>query len=234
MEEQTLLKQNKSALARACDYVPEVRKKSIFYFAVKRFFDIFVSAILILLLTPLFLFLLIATPISTKGSPIFADKRVGKGGKEILVLKFRSMIVDAETNPEKYLNKEQMEQWLIERKVENDPRITKFGHFIRKTSLDELPQLFNIVAGSLSLVGPRPIARREIEGSFFPAQQEILLSARPGLISNWDVNGRSRINYVSGKRQYLELDYFAKRSLWFDFVLLLKVIPAVLKNDGAQ
>lgn len=221
-------------LALSCDYIPVVKKKSFFYFFVKRAFDIFVSLLGIILLSWLLLILTICAAISSGGAPFFNDIRLGKNGKTIKVTKFRSMYKDAETNPTKYLNAEQMKQWEIERKVDDDPRITRFGHFVRKTSLDELPQLFNVFMGTLSIVGPRPIVQRELDGAYFPEQQKILLSARPGIIGNWDVNGRSNVTFASGKRQFLELDYFAKRSLWFDFKLLLKVIPAVLKRDGAK
>lgn len=217
-----------------CDYIPVVKKKSLGYFFVKRGFDIFNSVLAILVLSPLLLILTLCAAISSGGAPIFKDVRIGKKGAVIKVYKFRSMYRDAEDNPRKYLSEEQMQRWLTERKVDDDPRITKFGNFVRKTSLDELPQLFNILFGTLSFVGPRPITQREIDGAFLPEQREILLSARPGMIGNWDVNGRSNVTFASGQRQFLELDYFAKRSLWFDFKLLLKVIPAVLKHDGAQ
>lgn len=220
--------------ALTCDYVPKVKHKSWVYFFIKRGFDIFNSLLAIVLLSPLLLILTICGAVSSHGSPIFKDVRIGKGGKTIKVYKFRSMVIDAETNPQKYLNEEQMQQWMRERKVDDDPRITKFGSFVRKTSLDELPQLFNILFGSLSFVGPRPIVQRELDGAFYPEQQKILLSARPGMIGNWDVNGRSKVTFASGQRQFLEMDYFAKRSLWFDLKLLFKVIPAVLKHDGAQ
>ena len=227
-------KQTIDVPALTCDYVPQVKKKSFLYLFIKRGFDIFNSILAILLLSPILLILTICGAISSHGAPIFKDIRVGKGGKTIKVYKFRSMVIDAETNPQKYLNEEQMQQWMRERKVEDDPRITRFGNFVRKTSLDELPQLFNILFGTLSFVGPRPIVQRELDGAFYPEQQKILLSARPGMIGNWDVNGRSKVTFASGKRQFLELDYFAKRSLWFDLKLLFKVIPAVLKHDGAQ
>lgn len=220
-------------LRRSCDYIPEVKKVGIGYRFWKRFFDILLSLFGIIVLSPLLLLLMLATAISTHWSPIFADKRVGKNGKIIRVLKFRSMIKDAEENPEKYLNEEQMQIWLAQRKIPNDPRITKFGSFLRATSLDELPQLFNIFAGTLSIVGPRPVTEREIEGAYFPEQTAILLSARPGLLGNWGVHGRSKISYASGERQRLELEYFAKRSFGYDTKLLFLAVPAVLNRDGA-
>ncbi len=220
--------------ARTCDYVPVPKKAGLFYRFVKRAFDIVFSLLAILLLSWLLIILCLCALISSHGAPIFPDERVGKGGKKIRVLKFRSMFRDAETNPQKYLSEEQMQEWITERKVQNDPRITKFGKFIRKTSMDELPQLFNIFCGTLSFVGPRPITTREVEGAFTEEQAAILLSARPGIISNWDVNGRSKITFLSGQRQKLELEYFEKRSLWFDLKLIFKLVPALLKHDGAQ
>lgn len=221
------------SLVQACDYRPNVRKASFFYRFFKRFFDILLSFIGIFVILLFMLIVSLPAAIASKGSPIYADRRVGKNGKEIKVLKFRSMYADAESNAKKYLNEKQMEQWLNHRKVDNDPRVTKFGAFLRATSIDELPQVFNIFAGQLSIVGPRPVTKREIEGAYFPDQAEILLSTRPGLIGNWGVHGRSNVNYASGKRQRLELEYFEKRSLLGDFLIILKAVPAVLKRDGA-
>lgn len=222
------------ALAQACSFRPQVRKASAVYRFFKRFFDILLSAIAITILIPFLIIISIPAAIASKGKPFYADRRVGKDGKEIFVLKFRSMVADAESNAEKYLNEEQMQQWLDYRKVENDPRVTKFGTFLRATSIDELPQLFNIFVGHLSIVGPRPVTKREIDGSFFPDQAVVLLSVRPGLIGNWGVHGRSNVTYASGERQRLELEYFEKRSFWFDVSLIFRAIPAVLKQDGAK
>lgn len=204
------------------------------YSFVKRLFDIFVSSVLIVLLSPLLLFLFLGVKLSSKGPAIFKDKRVGKNGKTIYVYKFRSMYIDAESRLHDYLTPEQYEQWLKDRKITNDPRITKFGHIIRKTSLDELPQLFNILGGSMSIVGPRPIAQYELEENYTEEEQKVLLCAKPGLFSNWAVNGRSNVTYEDHKRQDLELSYFGKRSIWFDLKLMFMVIPAVLGHKGAQ
>ena len=210
------------------------KKVTWWYRFVKRSFDIFVSLIAILVLSPLFIIFILINAIYTRGHPIFFDKRIGKDHKQINVYKFRSMYYDAETNIGKYLTKEQQRQWKEERKVQNDPRITPVGKILRKTSVDELPQLFNILFGSMSIVGPRPITERELKLHFDKEQQDIMLSARPGLIGYWGVKGRSNIDFSSGERQKLELDYFKLRGLLFDLGLMFRVIPAVLKGSGAK
>ena len=210
------------------------KKANWWYRFVKRSFDIWVSLIAILVLSPLYLLFIIINAIYTRGHPIFFDKRIGKDHKHINVYKFRSMYYDAETNVDKYLSKAQKKQWKKERKVENDPRITPFGRILRKTSIDELPQLFNILFGSMSFVGPRPITEGELTNNFTKKQQDIMLSARPGLIGYWGVKGRSNVAFADGVRQKLELDYFKLRGIWFDLGLIFRVIPAVLKGSGAK
>lgn len=210
------------------------KKANWWYRFVKRSFDIWVSLIAILILSPLYLLFIIINAIYTRGHPIFFDKRIGKDHKHINVYKYRSMYYDAETNVDKYLSKAQKKQWKKERKVENDPRITPFGRILRKTSIDELPQLFNILFGSMSFVGPRPITEGELTNNFTKEQQDIMLSARPGLIGYWGVKGRSNVAFADGVRQKLELDYFKLRGIWFDLGLIFRVIPAVLKGSGAK
>ena len=199
----------------------------------KRAIDIFVSLTAIIVLSLLLFVIWLIVVLSSPGKGIFKDERVGKDDKNIGVYKFRTMYADAETNLEKYLSKEQLRDWESERKVDNDPRITPVGRFLRKSSLDELPQLFNILFGTMSLVGPRPITRLELESHFTYEQKKILLSCRPGLIGYWGVMGRSEVAFDQG-RQELELNYFKLRSLWFDFILCLRVVPAVLKRKGAK
>lgn len=212
--------------------MPKKMSKSFFFF--KRAFDLVMSFFAIVFLSWLLLIILLVETIATKGHPIFADKRVGKGGKDILVFKFRTMYNDAEENIDKYLTKKQKRQWLRERKVDNDPRVSKHGSFLRKTSLDELPQLFNIFIGTMSFVGPRPMTRREVEQGYTLEQQDILLGTRPGLTGTWQVEGREITEFKSGKRQYLDLIYFEKRSIWYDLKVIFKTIPAVLKQKGAK
>ena len=209
------------------------KKVSGWYRFWKRFFDIAISLFFIILLSWLLLILFIISMATSKGSGIFPDKRVGKDSKDIRVYKFRTMFADAESNKEKYFTMEQLEKWEKERKVDNDPRITKWGRFLRKTSLDELPQLFNIFNGTMTLVGPRPITRGELDLHFSKEEQAILLSARPGLLGYWGVMGRNNVEYDNG-RQKLELDYFKLRGLWFDLLLILRAVPAVLASKGAK
>ncbi len=204
------------------------------YYFFKRLFDFFSSLVVILLISWLLIVILIIQVFVTKGHPIFKDNRIGKGGKHIKVYKFRSMYYDAESNIDKYLTAEQKEIWLRERKLDNDPRITKFGNFLRKTSLDELPQLFNILFGSMSVVGYRPMSEREVNEHFNDKEREILFKAKPGLTGYWQVYGRSDIDFASGERQRLELEYFSKRGFFFDLGLIFKTIPAVLKRKGAK
>ena len=210
------------------------RKISKFYRFVKRVWDIFFSVVLLLLTSPIIIVVFIILAFCGNGAPIYADKRVGKNGKIIKVLKFRSMFKDADDNPKKYLNDEQYEQFIKERKVDNDPRITKFGKIIRKTSVDELPQLLNILGGSMSTVGNRPITIQELEANYKEEQQKIFLSARPGLTGWWQVSGRNNVEYYNGERQKLELEYFEKRSIGFDIKIMFKTIPAVLKQKGVK
>ena len=213
---------------------PRKLKGNWFYFLVKRLFDLFNSFLAIILLSLVLIVVAIAVKCSSRGPAIFADKRVGKNGKIIKVLKFRSMYIDAESNIDKYLSPEQKEIWMRERKLDNDPRITKVGRFIRKTSLDELPQLFNIFVGTMSFVGTRPITERELKGNFTEEEQKILVSGKPGLTGYWQVYGRGEAEYETGERQKLELEYFYRRGLFFDLKLLFLTIPAVLKHKGAK
>ncbi len=209
-------------------------KGNWFYFAIKRLFDIILSFIAIIVLSPVMLFAFIAVKCSSKGKAIFCDKRTGKNGKTIYVYKFRSMYSDAESNIDHYLTPEQKEIWLKERKLDNDPRITKVGRFIRKTSIDELPQLFNIFFGSMSIVGTRPITNEELTNNYTIEEQNILKQGKPGLTGYWQVYGRGEVEYKDGKRQELELAYFYKRSLWFDLKLIILTVPAVFKQKGAH
>ena len=199
------------------------------YDFVKRIADIFCSAIAIILLSPLFIIISIAIKATSEGPVIFVHKRVGKNGKEIGIYKFRSMVVNADALLEKF-TPEQKEEFQKNFKLENDPRITKIGKFLRKTSLDELPQLFNILKVDLSIVGPRPIM--EVETEIYGKYRDMLLSVKPGLTGFWAANGRSDTSYK--KRRAMEIYYVKNRSLLFDIKIIFKTIISVFTGKGAK
>lgn len=205
-----------------------VANKPVYDF-VKRFADIICSAIAIILLSPFFIIISIAIKATSKGPVIFVHNRVGKNGKKIGIYKFRSMVMNAEELIEKF-TPEQKEEFKKNFKLKNDPRITKIGKFLRKTSLDELPQLFNILKGDLSIVGPRPIM--EVETKIYGEYKKMLLSVKPGLTGFWAANGRSDTSYK--RRRAMEIYYVKNRSLLFDIKIILKTAVSVFKGEGAK
>ena len=205
-----------------------VANKPVYDF-VKRFADIICSAIAIILLSPFFIIISITIKATSKGPVIFVHNRVGKNGKKIGIYKFRSMVMNAEELIEKF-TPEQKEEFKKNFKLKNDPRITKIGKFLRKTSLDELPQLFNILKGDLSIVGPRPIM--EVETKIYGEYKDMLLSVKPGLTGFWAANGRSDTSYK--RRRAMEIYYVKNRSLLFDIKIIFKTVISVFKGDGAK
>lgn len=200
------------------------------YLSFKRSFDIVGSALAIAVLSPLFLAVAAAIKAEDGGPVIYTRICVGKHGKTYRMYKFRSMKVSAD-NLEKWLTPEQIEEYRKEIKLKNDPRITKVGSLIRKTSIDELAQLFSILQGSMSFVGPRPLVREELE--YFGDDIDAILSVKPGLTGYWQVNGRSDCTYESGERQKMELHYVMHRSLWMDLKILLRTVKTVCCGKGA-
>lgn len=205
----------------------EYKVKHLYCF-IKRLVDILCSFIALIVLSPLLLILTILVPLTSKGSPFYLDKRLGKNKKIIKVIKFRSMKSDARPVIE-ILTKEQYKEYVKTFKLEHDPRTTKFGRFLRKTSLDELPQLFNILKGDLSFVGPRPIVEKEYE--YLWDNDELIFKVRPGLTGYWAVNGRSNTDYK--ERIKLEDYYVLNRSLWLDFKILVKTFFVAISGKGA-
>ena len=200
------------------------------YAFVKRLLDFIFSLVALILLSWLLVLLLIIVPFSVHASPIFGHKRIGKGGKEFKVWKFRSMKKD-DRPLEEILTPEQLEEYKRDYKVTNDPRVTKFGKFLRKTSLDELPQLFNILLGNMSIVGWRPIINDEIER--YGDNKELLFKVKPGLTGYWASHGRSDIEY--NDRIKMELYYCVKRSLWLDFRIVWHTgLRTVFKSKEAK
>lgn len=200
---------------------------------IKRIFDIFVGLIGTLLLIPITIGVYIAKKILKEDDgPIFYDQlRIGKDSKHFKLYKYRSMIVGADEILKEYLsnNEEARIEFEQNQKLKNDPRITKLGNFLRKTSLDEFPQFINILKGDMSLVGPRPIVDREIE--LFGDKMKTVHSVRPGLTGYWAANGRSDTTYE--QRVKMEAYYAENFSLLLDIKIILKTIKSVIKKEGA-
>ncbi len=209
-----------------------VQKKRLGYRFVKRAFDICSSGMMILLLSWLFLILAVCVKCSDGGSVFYCHKRVGKNGRDIWIPKFRTMKRNAD-KLEESLTPEQLEQYKKEYKIDHDPRITKLGNFLRKTSLDELPNLFSIFIGDISVVGPRPLMREELEEKYGD-DADRLLNVKPGMIGWWAANGRSNCTYESGERQQYELYYVDHCSVGLDLKIMGKTVVGVLKREGAQ
>lgn len=197
---------------------------------IKRTFDIFGSFVLMIFLSPVLLTLMYLVS-RDGGSPIYSHQRIGRSGKKFGCLKFRSMIKNSQQVLDQLLASDPAakEEWDKDFKLKNDPRITKVGHFIRKTSLDELPQLWNVFKGEMSLVGPRPIIDSELER--YESNVEYYLMAKPGMTGLWQVSGRNDVDY--SERVYFDAWYVKNWSLWNDIAILFKTINVVLKRDGA-
>ncbi|EOY7948447.1 undecaprenyl-phosphate galactose phosphotransferase WbaP, partial [Klebsiella pneumoniae] len=196
----------------------------------KRLFDIIASIAIIILLSPVLLY--ISRQVKKDGGPaIYGHERIGKDGKPFKCLKFRSMV----TNSKDVLNEllqndpEAKREWDTTFKLKNDPRITKIGAVLRRTSLDELPQLFNVLKGEMSLVGPRPIITAELER--YNEEVDYYLLSKPGMTGLWQVSGRSDVDYET--RVYLDAWYVKNWSMWNDIAILFKTVGVVLKKDGA-
>ena len=196
----------------------------------KRSFDILFSILIILALSPLFLF--ICWKVKKDGGPaIYGHERIGKNGARFKCLKFRSMAVNSKELLEKLLERDAQarEEWEQTFKLKNDPRITRIGNLLRRTSMDELPQLFNVLRGEMSLVGPRPIIYEELER--YEEQVDYYLMSKPGMTGLWQVSGRSDVDYET--RVYFDAWYVKNWSMWNDIAILFKTVAVVLKRDGA-
>ena len=208
-------------------------KKRYLESTLKKGLDFFIGVCGCLLLIPITLFIKIAYLCNGDKDPIyFKQNRVGLNGKIIGVYKFRSMIPNAEQVLEELMEKDEKikEEYLTNKKLENDPRITKIGHFIRKTSLDETPQFINLLKGEMSLIGPRPYLPREIEdmGSHY----KIIIKSKPGITGMWQANGRSAVGFED--RCKLDVYYYDNWSLWLDFIIVIKTIKSVVGKEGAM
>lgn len=199
------------------------------YKKIKNILDIIIVIILIIPATLLCIILGILIKIDSKGSVIYKHRRIGKNGKPIYIYKLRTMVNEAEQLMKEF-TPEQKEEFKQKYKLENDPRITRIGKKIRKLSLDELPQLLNVLKGELSIVGPRPITEEELE--LYGKDKKQLLSVKPGIIGAWTANGRNTVSYE--KRKKLELEYTKNITLKNDLRITIKTIEIVLKRTGAM
>ena len=197
----------------------------------KRLLDLFVILALSPVWVPVFIICAILTKITSRGPIFYGHKRVGRNGKVIKCWKFRSMVVNSQEILEKLLaeNEEMRIQWEKDRKLEHDPRITKFGKILRKTSMDELPQLINILLGEMSLVGPRPVTEPELEK--YGDYKDYVLSVKPGLSGMWQISGRSDTGYE--ERISYDTYYIQNWSIWLDIWILIKSVWVVLLGKGA-
>ena len=201
----------------------------------KRIFDVIASLLLLIPLGPVLLLIYIIQKVTTPGPALYVSKRLSQFSKPIQLIKFRSMAAkygskDAAEEFREMGREDLAREYEKNRKVENDPRITKFGHFLRVTSLDELPQIFNVLRGDLSLVGPRAILPQEV--NFAPARTALLHSVKSGVTGLWQVSGRSNLSF--DERIELELFYAQNWSFWLDIKILIKTVAVVLRRSGAK
>ena len=219
---------NEQLVVTQIDECVEKSKVKVYDF-VKRIIDIIIGVIGLIICLPIFVIIGIIIKIDSKGPILFKHKRIGKHGKKIEIYKFRTMIDNAE-EAMKNFTEEQKKEFAENFKLENDPRVTRVGKILRKTSLDELPQIINILKGEMSIIGPRPIVKSELEK--YGNNQGKFLSVAPGLTGYWAANGRSDVSYE--ERMALELYYVENRSLILDLKIFFKTILSVLKGRGAR
>ena len=208
-----------------------IDKKKV-YMTVKRTYDFVISGMALIVLAPIMLFICLLIKIDSKGPAILVQERIGENGKLFKMYKYRSMVVGADKLLDKYLkeNEEARKEYKKYKKLQNDPRVTKIGKIIRKTSIDELPQLINVFIGNMSLVGPRPYLPREKED--MKNLYNDIVKSKPGITGIWQVSGRNDISFD----QRLEMDYTYNidKSTMYDIKILLKTFKKVLEKEGAR
>ena len=198
-----------------------------FYHVVKRLFDIVASACALILLSPLFLFLVIKIRSEDGGPAFYSQERIGKDEKPFKMWKFRSMVVDADKMLDKLEDQNEIDGAMF--KIKDDPRVTKIGHVIRKYSLDELPQLWNVLIGDMSLVGPRPPLPSEVEE--YTNYDKQRLTVMPGCTGLWQVTRRSEADF--DEMVWLDIVYINHSGLWEDFKLIIKTVGVIVHPNGA-
>ena len=208
--------------------VIENERSNILYEVIKRIIDIVASFTGLILLSPLILIVSMLIKLESKGEVIFKQKRVGLNGKEFYMYKFRSMVINAEELKEQLESQNEMSGPMF--KIKDDPRITKVGKFIRKTSIDELPQLINVIKGDMSVVGPRPSLPKEVEK--FEQWMMERLEVKPGLTCIWQISGRNNIDFEDWMK--LDIKYVRERSFKLDMKLILKTVLVLLGDKNAS
>jgi len=199
-------------------------KTALWYDVLKRALDIFGAMVAIVFTSPFFILIPLLIKLDSKGPAFFFQKRCGKGNKEFKIFKFRSMVDNAEDmKKEFYPNPDSPF------KMNNDPRLTRLGKFLRKSSLDEIPQFFNVLKGEMSLVGPRPLAAEEME--FNPLWRDMRLKVKPGITGLWQISARGETNPKAWMKY--DLFYVQNRSIWLDIKILFKTFPVVFRGTGA-
>jgi exopolysaccharide production protein ExoY len=221
----------KAAVARAPETVRR-RRRSPIGLAVKRGIDIAAALVFFTVFLPLYVAIAFGVRWSSHGPALYSQSRVGHRGRIFRFYKFRSMVVDSEEVLSSFLDSDSnaRSEWDAYQKLRNDPRITRFGRFIRKTSLDELPQFWNVLKGEMSLVGPRPCMPQQER--FYGRHWATYCSLKPGLTGLWQVSGRNKLTY--DQRVRLDARYANEWSLWLDAKILLKTVKVVLTSDGSQ
>ncbi len=202
------------------------------YTILKRSFDLIFSIGCLVAFSPLFLCIALLIKLSSKGPVFYTSSRIGLSHKPISCLKFRTMYMDAEARLSLLLhqNPHLKKEWMQYQKLKNDPRILPIGKFLRKTSLDELPQFFNVLLGDLSIVGPRPFYEHQVK-EYLGNKAEKFLSVKPGITGLWQVSGRNLLTFT--ERLILEESYIDNASLLKDLKIILKTLPAILSSKGA-
>lgn len=199
------------------------------YRIVKRAFNVVFSLVVLAALLVPGLVLCLVIALETKGSPIYVHERVGYHGRRLGVLKFRTMVADAD-NLEKYLNDWELAQFRREHKLDHDPRVTRLGAFLRKSSVDEFPQFLNVLVGQMNVVGPRPVTREEL--AWFGDDVDELLSCHPGITGLWQTLERNDATYQTGVRQEMELTYVRKRCIKMDLSILARTFGVMVRKTG--
>lgn len=205
-----------------------IGKKTVGYRFFKRLFDIVFSVSVVVVGFVPGLLLSIAIAIDTKSTPIYSSIRIGRNGP-FKLYKFRTMVADSD-NLEKHLSSEQMKQWHKEHKVDNDPRVTKLGSFLRSTSIDEFAQFINVIFGQISIVGPRVITEEELD--YLGDRRDLYLSVPSGITGLWQTGPRNLATWESGLRQELELAYVKNASLKLDAIIFFRTIKTIMMRTG--